>query len=1194
MSRNVKLSAVAASSGEGPLVGRVRELGELCAAYDDARAGRGGVHLVLGDPGVGKTRLAAALAEHAAADGATVVWTRGWGRAAPAYWPWVEVVRGLCADVDGETLRRELGASADELVRLAPELADRLPVASSPVRSGGEEASEIARFTLFDALVSLLRARSVERPVVVLIDDLQAVDEGSLVALDFVSRMLRDVNVLLVVTMHERVPDRSPDAQAAVSNIVRAGRRLVLGGLSRRDVGELIELTSGRPPAPALALAVHARTEGNAFFAREILALLLAEGRLEDPPDDLPLPDGVRETIRRRLEPLDEPAVRTLELAAILGRTFGLASLEHASRLDRDSVLTALDRAAELGLVQEIPATVGQYRFGHGLIGDTLLAGMTGAQRMAAHAAAGEALEQVYRGAIDAHLPELAHHFLSAAPRGDLSKAVDYAQRAAERALESLAYEQAVELFSRALEALTLLESDIPRRAALLLGLGTAQSRAGRAAARETFEKAVVAARAIRANDTFARAALGAAPFALTPGFVDDAHVALLVEALERVGLGDDPLRVRLLGSLATALYWSDALPRRVELAHEALEMAGRLGDDVTLAFALSSAQLATCGPDNTVQGLQWLQTLFALSERAGESTLTLDARSRHVDLLLELDDLSGADKAIETAQRLASAARDRRAMAFVPLQRARRVTIEGRFAEARRQLADVAAISGELPDTTIPLSVDSQLVVLNWIQGGPRAIGDHVRSYADGVPAMPVWRAALAAALADAGRNAEAQLEFDRLARDDFAALPRDNVWFGAMAALAETVAALCLRDRALALYAQLAPFAGRNVVTPTVAFLGPVEMWLGILARVGGNGEQALEHFDRARTAAARNGDRMSVVRIAVEEAATLVDHGGADALGRARELIAWAAGECDEMGRTSVLLQIGLLRKRMAGGGGEAAGPSVPAAAGSGEPGRSAGPGGRGAGPGGPGGPGGPAGPGGPGGPGGRAEPAGSARPADPGALGEDASPEHGPTLRRIGDVWTIADGRTRLHLNDGRGVRLLALLLAHPNREIHCLDLVAIVDGTLPTGGPARSDEQETGRFGVQGGAGPRLDATAKAAYRARIAKLEAELAEADRLTDAARADRVRTELEFVRRELGSAVGMGGRDRPQSGSHAERARVNVTRAIRSTLKRIAGYDARLGRELETAIRTGTFCAYEPDPLRPRRWAVDDTGR
>ena len=241
--------SAATSPGEGPLVGRVRELHELHDAFEDARGGRGGVHLVLGDPGVGKTRLAAALAEHAGAAGARVIWTRGWGRAAPAYWPWVEVVRGLTHDFDGRTLRRELGGAADQLLRLAPELAERLPGPNPP--AGEDEDSDVARFALFDALVALLRVRSANGPVVILMDDLQAVDEGSLVALDFVSRMLRDAAVLLVVTMHERVPDRTPDAQTALQNIVRSGRRLVLGGLSREDVGRLIELTSGRPRPPA-------------------------------------------------------------------------------------------------------------------------------------------------------------------------------------------------------------------------------------------------------------------------------------------------------------------------------------------------------------------------------------------------------------------------------------------------------------------------------------------------------------------------------------------------------------------------------------------------------------------------------------------------------------------------------------------------------------------------------------------------------------------------------------------------------------------------------------------------------------------------------------------------------------------------------------------------------------------------------
>jgi hypothetical protein len=1062
-------------SGEGPLVGRVRELQELCDAYAYARRRRGGVHLILGDPGVGKTRLAAALAEHAEADGATIVWTRGWGRAAPAYWPWVEVVRALCHDVPGENLRSELGAAADELLRLAPELADRLPAAQPPVEhpSTAEGASEIARFTLFDALVSLLRARSADAPIVVLIDDLQAVDEGSLVALDFVSRMLRDLPVLLVVTMHEHVPERSPDGQTALSNIVRAGRRMVLGGLSSDDVGRLIELASGVEAAPELARTVHARTEGNAFFTREILALLLAEGRLEDPPDELPLPDGVRDTIRRRLEPLDDDAVRTLELAAVLGRTFRLAALEHASPLGREVVLASLERAAELGLVVEVPATVGQYRFAHGLVGDTLLADMPAGVRMAAHDSAGRALEHAYRGAIDAHLPEIAHHFLSAAPRGDLQKAVDYAQRAAQRALDSLAHEQAADLFARALEALELLDVDVARRAALLLGLGTAQSRAGRPAARGTFEAAISVARSIGAHDTFARAALGAAPFALTPGFVDEAHVALLVEALERIDSGDDPLRVRLLGSLARALYWSDAAPRRAALAREALEMAERLGDGATLAFALSSAQLATSGPDSTEQGLQWLRTLFALTERSGESLLSLDARSRHVDLLLELDDLAGADVAIETLERLARETRDPHAAAFAPLQRARRATIEARFADARALLDRVTAVSAQLPTTTVPMSVASQLVVLNWVQRGPGSIGEDVRGYADSLPAMPIWRAALAASLAAGGRAAEAELEFERLAADDFAGLPRDNLWFGALAALTEAVAALRLPDRALELHALLAPYAGRNIVTPTVTFLGPVDMWLGILAHAGGRAEQALEHFATARASATRNGARMSLLRATVLEADVLIGLGGEDRLIEAQRMIEHAAAECEAIGYASVLEHIGRLRERIAGAdaaGGEAEAPPAAALA--------------------------------------RA-PEASSTPATPPAPGT-------ATMRRVGAVWTIDDGRTKLHLNDGRGVRLLALLLERPGTEVHSLELVAIVDGTAPPQGA------------------------------------------------------------------------------RSGSHAERARINVTRAIRSTLKRIAGYDARLGRELDSGVRTGTYCVYEPDPRRALRWVVDGGSR
>ncbi|MEA2195468.1 MAG: hypothetical protein QOG42_1902 [Solirubrobacteraceae bacterium] len=1115
-------------SGEGPLVGRVRELRELYDAFEDSRRGRGGVHLVLGDPGVGKTRLAAALATHAGAAGARVIWTRGWGRAAPPYWPWVEVVRGLAQDLEGPTLRRELGPSADQLLRLVPELAERLPGARAQVAEDEDEDSDAARFALFDALVTLLRVRSAAGPVVVLMDDLQAVDEDSLVALDFVSRMLRDAAVLLVVTMHERYPHRTPGAQMALQNIVRSGRRLTLGGLSREDVGQLIELTSGVPAAPGLVEAVHAVTEGNPFFAREVLALLLAEGRLDDPPEQLPLPEGVRETIRRRLEPLDAHQLATLELAAVVGRTFNLATLEAASPLDRDVVLDALDAATTLGLVAPVPGSLGEYRFGHGLIRDTLFAGIAVAERISGHRAVGEALEHVYRGAIESHLPELAHHFLCAAQRGDIDKAVDYAERAAHRALETLAYEQAAELYGRALEALERIEADVPRRAGLLLGLGTAQSRAGADTARATFEAAVAAARAIEADDVLARAALGFAPFALTPGYVDEAHVALLGEALERTGEADPALRVRLLGSLAVALYWSDNAEPRAAFAREALEIARALDDDATLTIALCSAQLATSGPDTTEQGLAWLEELFALTDRVGETVMSLAARSRHVDVLLELDDVAGADVAIETLDRLAREARDRRGAAFAPLQRARRAALDGRLDDARRRLEEVAAIAGELASSTIPITVASQGVVLTWLQHGLRDVDDTVRAYAAGAPAMPVWRAALAAALADAGRREEGLLELEHLAEDNFAAVPRDTLWLAAMALLTEGVLALELPEQAAQLYAQLAPFAGRNVVLPTVGFLGPVELWLGILARVAGRDAEALEQLAAARTRATRIGARTSLARIEFEEATVLLHDGGAGARAQGEALLESAAGAAQEMGLARLVEEAEALRAQLA-----------PAA-----------------------------------------------------AAAESIAAQSGTaTLRRVGDVWTITSERQSIHLNDGRGVRLLALLLERPGSEMHSLDLVAAVDGVAPAGGVVeRSGGQETsGRFGVQGGAGPALDAKAKEDYRGRVAVLEAQLAAAEARRDEKAAEAAGAELAFFHRELSAAVGIGGRDR-ETGSHAERARINVTRAIRSTLKRIAGYDARLGAELEAGVRTGTFCVYRPDPLHPLVWTVE----
>jgi class 3 adenylate cyclase/tetratricopeptide (TPR) repeat protein len=180
---------------------------------------------------------------------------------------------------------------------------------------------------------------------------------------------------------------------------------------------------------------------------------------------------------------------------------------------------------------------------------------------------------------------------------------------------------------------------------------------------------------------------------------------------------------------------------------------------------------------------------------------------------------------------------------------------------------------------------------------------------------------------------------------------------------------------------------------------------------------------------------------------------------------------------------------------------------------------------------------------------------------------------------GEFWTMAFGDSTVNLRDGKGVRYLAALVASTGVEMHALDLVAS-DG----GGAAPASGQAAGEgldLQLQSDdAGPMLDAQAKKAYRLRITELREEIDEADEFNDPERAAAAREELSFIEHEMSAAVGLGGRDR-RSASAAERARVNVTRALKTTIKRVADHDATLGRYLELSVKTGIFCSFHPPP-------------
>lgn len=1121
-------------SQQQPLIGREQELAELKRGLADARSGHGGLFLLTGVPGIGKTRLAEALAELAEGEGMFAVWGRCWENpGAPAYWPWAQALRSLINAREGPSLEAELGGSADWIAEIVPDLRERVP----GIQPLGRLRSEQARFALFDAVGRFLRNVSKRLPILLVFDDLHAADRESLALFDFTVRSSSDTPMMMIAAFQEAAVHARPEVEKQFGALNLKGRRVSLGGMTEQQVGLIVGETLGMAPPPALVRALHETTEGNPLFAGEVTRLLAAEGQLavvwaEEDGRQLPLPDTVRETIQRRFDPLGEAGVTALRVAAVIGREFRFGTLDRAVGSSSVDLLEVIDAALAAGLLIEAPGAIGRFRFAHGLIRETLYMSLTTAERVRLHRAVGQALREVH-GDDPEHLAELAHHFSEAAPGGDAEVALDYAARAGDEAMRVLAYERAAELFRLALEVSEQLLFDRKRHAELTLGLGIALTRANDPSARETLLGAAEAARSANRPDLLAEAALGIHVFNLSPGVPDDAAIALLEEALERIGPGDGALRARLLARIATAIYYRfGTAERRDAMVTEAVAMARRLEDPATLAYVLINGQLATWGPDTTERDLGWVDELLVLTEEAGNAELALHTRTRQIDYLLELDDLAGADIAIEALERTAAESPDPRAGAYLPLQRSRRAALDGRLAEAEQFNVEAAGIGASLEDRMLQLLGAAQLAMLRWTQGRIGEVEDVVRRFADAAPGIVGWRAALARIYCDLGRDEEARRELERLDELGFANLPRYNGWMNMMGLLAEVCGHLQDRERAIALYELLLPFERRNVVVAQCSFDGPVSRYLGIMATTAQNWEAAERHFEFARSASKRINAQPFVALVALDEARMLAARGRGDDRPRAIRLLTEAEAIAGELGLDRIIERAAQMKLTM----GNVA--------------------------------------------------------ADQGDVKtetESEQPSPAPKVADMsweGDVWTFRFEGKAIHLRDGKGVRCLAVLLANPGLEIHSLELAA---SAPDAGARGRTGRGEGLSSVVAADAGPVLDAAAKRAYRTRLDALREEIEEAESFHDPERASRLREELDFLTRELAGAVGFGGRDR-KTASNAERARVAVTKAVRATLRRITEMDSNLGDELETTIRTGTFCSYEPDRRRPVSWQVN----
>ncbi|MGH7319993.1 MAG: ATP-binding protein, partial [Candidatus Rokuibacteriota bacterium] len=900
----------------GTFVGRRAALRELAAGLDEAEAGRGALVLVTGEPGMGKTRLCMEFERHARSRAARVVWGTCWeGDGAPAYWPWVQVLRDL------------IEPRADD----APLAADALPGDVAALLTGDRPGTESggdleqARFRLFDALAGVLQRAATGQPLVVVLDDLHWADTPSLLALGFLARELTGRRLFILGTYRDVEVTADHPLSGTLARLGGLTRHISLPGLDHEEIGALIALITGADPDAFVVGSVLRRTGGNPFFVAELVRLARAEGGLDAlvaDGADAAVPAGVRGVVDRRLRRLPEPARRVLEAAAVLGQDFDVEVTARTADVSPSAVASAIE-AAEAGRLVAPSRDLTRHTFSHALVREVLYQGIGVERHATLHLRAGESLEQHHAADPAPYIAEIAAHLAAAAPAGDPAKAVAYSFDAGRRAMSLLAWEEAATQFGRALRILDVapVAGRATSRCDLLLALGEARVWAGETdSARESFVAAAELARTAGNATRLARAALGLGTASPVWG-VDSVLTELLQTAIEAVGDREPGLAAQLLARLAQAQYFSASDAGREETSRRAIEIARASGEDRPLALALVVRRVLW-GPEDLPGRAAVADELLALARRTRNLDLEVQARAWRVIDLVEEGDLAAADR-----ERLAHAALARRLRQPLHLRdaaiwRAMRALLDGRFTDAEGSAEEALRLGQQAQDPGARSMYGVQRAMIRAEQGDPALLGEAiplVSEIADEHPEIPAWRALLAFCEARAGRLDESRLDLEQVAAGDFASVRRDATHLVALTHAADAASILWHRDVAAVLLPLLTPVTDRAVVIDRgLACKGVTARLLGLLEGVLGNHGPSIGLLERALTAHERMGARAFAARNRAELAAMLLRRDGPGDAERAASLIEEAERAARTLRMPGLLAEIEPLRR--IGGPGE----------------------------------------------------------------------------------------------------------------------------------------------------------------------------------------------------------------------------------------------------------------------------------
>lgn len=662
-------------------IGRDRELSEMSRLVDDLSKGMSAVAFIAGEPGVGKTYLLAKILDHAHRK--KMFSARGHcseDEGAPPFWPWVQVIRPLIEEASRAELAYQLGEGAAIIADLFPEIHTKLKEVPSPPEKATPER---ARFRLFDSLAQFLKRSAEARQIVFVVEDLHWADEPSLRLLEFLSNQFGSNGILIAGSYRESDLSKNHPLTQLLGDLAgsRGYKHVHLEGWEHTETAHYLAEATDNKISEQMMCAIHEQTGGVPLFVAEI-------GRLisDDPSSfcesqsrsvSVPMTDGIRHVVARRLSTRSATCGEVLSWAAIIGRQFDLSVLSSLGCVESSELYSAMQEAETAHLIDEVPNHLNHYTFRHALIQQAILKDLSSTERTFRHNTVAIVLEKHFATQAPQRGAEIAQHLLLAGDHADQERLLFFLQHAAETALSAYAYEEAARYFTHALDVAGH-DSVSLQSAHCWFGIGCSSLTTSDF---EKHEKPLT-----RAFEMFE--ALGEHEMAIEAALALDHHSQ--VEWLKRRALDlatvDNPNRVRLLGQFALQLSFIGAEIEEIDcLLKEARDLVPQFTDPRLEAQVFRVQARFDYNQGRWDSAIDSVERAVNLANSIDDDHLKCEAYTRAADIYIETTRPNRAIEAGNRALSLAEKMGDRWLMIWALIALCRSMCEFGRFEEARK-----------------------------------------------------------------------------------------------------------------------------------------------------------------------------------------------------------------------------------------------------------------------------------------------------------------------------------------------------------------------------------------------------------------------------------------------------------------------------------------------------------------------------